>query len=268
MEAAPMQQQMMTSSQQSANNMMTAQQSANNMMNTQSANIMMAIAQDVAPLQNAVPENVIAMMKTQEEVNPLANTQQTGGAMRATAQDEVLPILPPELLVSTKERIPVVDPLGSSSNLIKLEPPQKGVTTKILYYDPSTAIINGQLYVPQVAYDENGNQVDLQSLSSSTEIYLEPPPLQEMTPPPQELRRQDLERLASPPAQDQYIIVATVAVMALLVGALSARRLRSRSFLNSCIENEALEEEVAYNVATNGDYSTFAWKGDLEKFDV
>ena len=94
-------------------------------------------------------------------------------------------------------------------------------------------------------------------------------------------------------AQDQMIIVSTVATMALLVGALSARRLRSRQLLSSCIENESLEDEVAYDAAytttssvykdgagsvfsggTYG-YDTFGptaeslrWRGDLEKFDV
>ena len=72
--------------------------------------------------------------------------------------------------------------------------------------------------------------------------------------------------------QDQSIIVSTVAVMALLVGALSARRLRSRSFLSACIENESLEDDVAYDTAyttTDHSYNTFGgWKGDLEKFDV
>ena len=77
-------------------------------------------------------------------------------------------------------------------------------------------------------------------------------------------------------SQDQTIIVATVAVMALLVGALSARRLRSKSFLSACIENESLEDDVAYDDAytttamgADSSYNTFGgWKGDLEKFDV
>ena len=88
--------------------------------------------------------------------------------------------------------------------------------------------------------------------------------------------------------------------MALLVGALSAKRLRSRqNFLNWCIENESLEDELAYDAAytttstvdgggaasgfysTGGGYDTFGgggggeryggdlrWRGDLEKFDV
>lgn len=87
-----------------------------------------------------------------------------------------------------------------------------------------------------------------------------------------------------PQAQDQLIIISTVATMALLVGALSARRLRSRHFLSSCIENESLEDELAYDTAYTttgghggGGYDTFTstgssgglpWRGDLEKFDV
>jgi hypothetical protein len=76
---------------------------------------------------------------------------------------------------------------------------------------------------------------------------------------------------------DSSIIVCTVGVMALLVGAISARRMRSRSILSMCIENESLEDDIAYDTAytvSAGDsnqYHTFnnqGWKGDLEKFDV
>lgn len=69
-------------------------------------------------------------------------------------------------------------------------------------------------------------------------------------------------------AADQSIIIGTVGVMALLIGAVSARRLRSRSILAACIENETLDEQVAYDSASS--YRTFeqGWKGDLEKFDV
>ena len=151
-----------------------------------------------------------------------------------------------------------------------------------LYYTPSAATVDGQLYLPQVVYDKDGKEIDLKALqlSSKAEVYLEPPPPAQLTQqelvdaPAQQMSRQDMENFAyEPPAQDQYIIIATVAVMALLVGALSARRLRSRNFLSSCIENESMEDEVAYDVATtNGDYSTFAgssmFRGDLEKFDV
>ena len=84
---------------------------------------------------------------------------------------------------------------------------------------------------------------------------------------------------------DSSIIICTVGVMALFVGALSARRMRShqqRSILSMCIENEQLDHDAAYDTiyttTTNPNntifgsnhYNTFAqgWKGDLEKFDV
>ena len=75
------------------------------------------------------------------------------------------------------------------------------------------------------------------------------------------------------PLADQSIIIGTVGVMALLVGAITARRLRSRNILSACIENESLEDDIAYDTAytINSDsYNTFSqgWKGDLEKFDV
>ena len=78
---------------------------------------------------------------------------------------------------------------------------------------------------------------------------------------------------------NQLIVIATVATMALFGGALVARRMRTRNFLNSCIENESLEDELAYDAANTTlgaavGYDTFSavgdmkWKGDLEKFDV
>jgi len=78
---------------------------------------------------------------------------------------------------------------------------------------------------------------------------------------------------------NQLIVIATVATMALFGGALLARRMRTRNFLNSCIENESLEDELAYDAANTTlgaavGYDTFSavgdmkWKGDLEKFDV
>mmetsp|Transcript_49152 Transcript_49152/g.96075 ORF Transcript_49152/g.96075 Transcript_49152/m.96075 type:complete len:483 (-) Transcript_49152:216-1664(-) len=77
------------------------------------------------------------------------------------------------------------------------------------------------------------------------------------------------------PVQDQMVVISTVATMALLVGALSARRMRSRQFLSSCIENESLEDELAYDTAYTtgastgyGAFTSAPWRGDLEKFDV
>lgn len=182
---------------------------------------------------------------------------------------------------------------------------------KVYFYDPSQAVYQGQLQVPRVVYDQHGNEIELASLSSANaDIYLEPPqmmaapvygtpqqdmskrrqlgssysssissttnnntdPVPQLPPPPLEMSFKTPESWGESTSQDQSIIVCTVAVMALLVGALSARRLRARSFLASCIENESLEDEVAfdnaYTISGADTYNTFGWKGDLEKFDV
>jgi hypothetical protein len=144
-------------------------------------------------------------------------------------------------------------------------------TTRILYYDPAVGT--------ETVYDADGTPILLSSLQTdTTEIYLErpPSPAGALEQEQQEQQQHPVETLeyewGESQAQDQMIIISTVATMALLVGALSARRMRSRQFLASCIENESLEDEIAYDTAytTNG-YDTFGggpWKGDLEKFDV
>ena len=158
-----------------------------------------------------------------------------------------------------------------------------------------------------MVYDAHGNAVPLQALQAA-EIYLEPPKAtstslkhaaedaaeltgevaaslltaaqpQATTVDAPALTMQTPESWGESSAQDQSIIISTVAVMALLVGALSAKRMRSRSFLSSCIENESLEDDAAYdtaythttssNTAVDNSYNTFGgWRGDLEKFDV
>ncbi|CAB9508144.1 expressed unknown protein [Seminavis robusta] len=182
-------------------------------------------------------------------------------------------------------------------------PPQSAAQPKIFYYEPNQAIVQGQLQAPTVVYDEHGNEIELASLVTGvTELFIEPPLLADLPmfgasqpingnrrmmaasnstnstlphllgPPPLEMKIKTPESWGQSTSQDQSIIVCTVAVMALLVGALSARRLRARSYLSSCIENESLEDDVAFDSAytvTGGDsYNTFGWKGDLEKFDV
>ena len=152
---------------------------------------------------------------------------------------------------------------------------EEGDKKKLVYYYDAKAATNqnGELQVPSIVYDANGNALSLNSLAGA-DIYLEPPEasLEEPSPPMQLSIPENWIAERTTTSQDQSIIVCTVAVMALLVGALSARRLRSRSFLSSCIENEALEDDVAYDTAyttTDNSYNTFGgWKGDLEKFDV
>jgi hypothetical protein len=174
----------------------------------------------------------------------------------------------------------------------------------------------GRWYLPDTVYDKDGRPMALNNLQQrAREIYLEPPPLLQMvhhnatnatiinitySHPNVVSGKIEHKRTSSTwatsaatnslknsanqswgqstvMATDQSIIVATVGVMALLVGAFSARRMRSRSILSSCIENESLEDDVAYDTAytvqhsDSNSYHTFSalgWKDDLEKFDV
>jgi hypothetical protein len=180
------------------------------------------------------------------------------------------------------------------------------VKQAVYYYDPKDTILsqNGDiLSLPKVVYDASGKAHSLSDLNQ-VPIYVQPPLLgstasessngssgsvvdlssssitfaenldMQATPAREAVQ---IPKWGSSTSQDQTIIVATVAVMALLVGALSARRLRSKSFLASCIENETLEDDMAYDSAytvtgvggADSSYNTFGgWKGDLEKFDV
>jgi hypothetical protein len=177
---------------------------------------------------------------------------------------------------------------------------------QIFYYDPAQAIqADGQLVVPSTVYDSTGRAVSTKSLGAR-EILLEPPmgvtPIRNSSGNAtitnfihpnvisDRVSKKTMTRLGSVSTMaavvsegttgggsgtlaDQSIIIGTVGVMALLVGAVTARRLRSRNILSACIENEALEDDIAYDTAytVNSDsYNTFSqgWKGDLEKFDV
>jgi hypothetical protein len=192
-------------------------------------------------------------------------------------------------------------------------------TVVYYYYDPRdvpTDPRTGQLAgnrLPPIVYDPNGNPHWLSTIRAK-EILLEAPPLgqasspavQAAAEPPADVADANLVGSAwtsaamvqagggsggsgsSGPipqwgestATDQSIIVCTVGIMALLVGAVSARRFRRQSFLSACIENEALDSQhgddaaLPYGTGGLGDgasssYRTFeGWKGDLEKFDV
>lgn len=191
------------------------------------------------------------------------------------------------------------------------EPPQ------VLFYDPDQVLHTKAGDAPPLphAFDEDGNRVDL----NGKEVHVVHPHDEELiaaaatgddesdasssttnTTKSSSSTSTKRKILSTTPAtqqgHDQMIIISTVATMALLVGALSARRLRSRQFLNFCIENESLEDELAYDAAytttstvgasgfysSGGGYDTFGggggggdryggdlrWRGDLEKFDV
>jgi hypothetical protein len=215
-----------------------------------------------------------------------------------------------QLLALSPEAIVVPDPLGSGTRPMIHQPPHMRGSTggaTLLYYDPMQTFSgeNGQVHLPSTVYDAQGNSIDLASLASQNQVQIlvEPPrqqsqplhqgvmkeeqplielPVIEQAVPEAQMAVPDIKKWGESTSQDQSIIVGTVAVMAMLVGALSARRLRSRSVLSACIENESLEDDAAYDAAYSttmpqhndigSSYNTFGggvgWKGDLEKFDV
>ena len=88
-------------------------------------------------------------------------------------------------------------------------------------------------------------------------------------------------------SQDQLIVFGTIATMALMVGMLSAKRLRNQRLLEHCMESdlEDWEEEKKDGPPENKSmsrgfgevmggkrYESFGnnlhWRGDMEKFDV
>lgn len=163
-------------------------------------------------------------------------------------------------------------------------------SVQVYYYDPAQAVHkNGEMVIPTTVYDASGKAISTKKLGAK-EILVEPPmgtPSTNATPVVGHKKESSMNRMGSVSAAaimseagsagssfaDQSILIGTVGVMALLVGAITARRLRSRNILSACIENEALEDDVAYDTAytVNSDsYNTFSqgWKGDLEKFDV
>lgn len=201
----------------------------------------------------------------------------------------------------------LLDPLGESSKQPKpeIDPPGKNHPSlpEILFYDPRDGekpkkVFNKEgkviqveldkhdvLIVPPKEYgqiDGSSSEVDSISTTNTTKSSLS----NENSPVSSTKRKASSqsssgETEAEYQAHDQMIIISTVATMAIFVGALSARKLRARQFLNSCIENEALEDEIAYDAAYTteeaGSYNTFGthyrggdlrWRGDLEKFDV
>lgn len=244
----------------------------------QSPNLVLPAAQ--AASEQSVPNLIPAPPQIPP---PLGSTSSTTNALTTESV-----VVPPPLVPATPLAQPQLE--STHSNL------RNGV--RYFYYDPhaTTKDAHGNLYLPEFVYDANGQAIHLASLSSKS-IYVAPPrtmirhnitasnsttiynythpntihtPVHEHShgePPKGMVRIQDWGTSHS---SDSSVIVGTVGVMALLVGALSARKLRSRNMLSACIENETLEDEAAYDAAHTHHYNTFqqGWKGDLEKFDV
>eukprot|EP00529_Nitzschia_sp_RCC80_P013465 CAMPEP_0113488514 /NCGR_PEP_ID=MMETSP0014_2-20120614/26055_1 /TAXON_ID=2857 /ORGANISM="Nitzschia sp." /LENGTH=590 /DNA_ID=CAMNT_0000382227 /DNA_START=188 /DNA_END=1957 /DNA_ORIENTATION=- /assembly_acc=CAM_ASM_000159 len=160
-----------------------------------------------------------------------------------TAQDGQVLQLPSVVYDQHGKAIPLAELRQSSmSTPIYVQPPAMGSAQQS---QPSA------MGTSSTSTDNNADpNVLLESATGA--LQMEAPPARGATQSPANVStfsRLRPKAWGSSTSQDQSIIVATVAVMALLVGALSARRLRSKSFLASCIENETLEDDLAYDSA-------------------
>jgi len=277
-----------TLAEQTSNELGTTEETSQGQMGTtEEAANELGTAEEAAGNQMTTSEETANELGTAEEAaeGQLTTAEETGNELGTAAESE-----------------------ASAMQLQQVKQQQQ--TTKVYYYDASASVKDGNLHIPDVVYDNNGQPVKLTDLNNGrAEIYLEPPSLTQTAESDTPVAASSSARQAEVPSlgatqqqqeneqqlafsktkkvlteaeseqrQDQMIIISTVAVMALLVGALSARRMRSRNFLSSCIENESLEDELAYDAAyttrsevASGAYDTFGpapWKGDLEKFDV
>ncbi|CAJ1945508.1 unnamed protein product [Cylindrotheca closterium] len=256
--------------------MMMSQQEAHPMQQTQEQPVMQQVQEAAQPMQLQQEQPAMQlqqeqplMQQTMQEQPVMQRGRKNKNQRPGAMHQRPLPHYPspPQQQQQQQQQIQQQQPLQVQQQ--QQQPPQ------VLYYEPSQAMANGKLEAPMTVYDLNGNPIPLQALRGA-QIFMEPPTPQQVMAPQRGISTQDIQKWGESTSQDQSIIVATVAVMALLVGAISARRMRSRNVLSSCIENEALEDDVAYDTAytTNKDnsyYNTFAsggWKGDLEKFDV
>ena len=210
---------------------------------------------------------------------------------------------------AVQQQVPAAGSSGATQDQLQAPPTKQA----IYFYDPKETKMSqtGEiLQMPALVYDNNGKAVPLEEIRHAAPIYVQAPVrgatstdtmnngltgvnaesdnllvapsargASLVSPSSREASMQMPQSWGASTSQDQTIIVATVAVMALLVGALSARRMRSKSFLSACIENESLEDDLAYDDAytttasgamgADSSYNTFGgWKGDLEKFDV
>jgi hypothetical protein len=245
---------------------------------------LMAQAPVMMAPQQGVPQQVMnppQQLQLQEQTVPFLVASQQQQLPSPPQQQVQLPQPPQQLeqLPQPPQQLEQIPP-----------PPQQQEQVRYYYYDPALTKqdASGNLILPATVYDPEGRPVPLARLQ------------QESADPPKTVFHHDsyfnnsnythlnityshpttvktgkhreaafaTPTFASQPT-DQSIIVGTVGIMALLVGALSARRLRSRGILQVCLDDEQLQDEAAYDTAyTVQNYSTFAWKGDLEKFDV
>lgn len=205
-------------------------------------------------------------------------------------------VQPPNL---TTQEQPLMDQAEESAPLMA----KSGSKTTVFYYRPSDVMRpDGQMVLPLYVYDQSGRAIPTTALVNNAQVYLEPPPqgaaedfrhghhhVHEAQIAPGKRQEEPIPLAGAAEANsasnnlaamatDQSILVGTVGIIALIVGAMSARRLRHQgSWLSVCMENETLEHDAAYDAAftvdgnndhNNSHYHTFGWKHDLEKFDV
>jgi len=261
-----------------------------------------------API-SAQSQQEFAATNTAGAVQALGTAQQQMPQANLASSDAVEQPSMTESGASQLQQIPAAQQAsGETQDQLQASPAKQAV----YFYDPKETKMSqtGEiLQMPALVYDGNGKAVPLEEIRHLAPVYVQAPVLGAtstdsansdltgvasadstlvapsargaslVSPIPKEASMKMPESWGTSTAQDQTIIVATVAVMALLVGALSARRLRSKSFLSACIENESLEDDLAYDDAytttasgamgADSSYNTFGgWKGDLEKFDV
>ncbi|KAL3776634.1 hypothetical protein HJC23_004727 [Cyclotella cryptica] len=209
----------------------------------------------------------------------------------------------------TKNQV-ILRPRPSYSSNASLSTTSNG--KQVYYYDPSSLASRGKeseptLTLPEVIYDAEGRVKKLEEIHDGgrNDVFLEVKPkavwgenwkgkessfhLNE------KLALYRNAGMGSTQSPDQMIVFGTIATMAILVGALSARRMRHKRLLEHCMEPDLEEdwedeEEEDKGAPPKGagimyrgygetpmggggrKYESFGgnlhWRGDLEKFDV
>lgn len=207
---------------------------------------------------------------------------------------------PPKTQVILRPR-----PSYRNNNSISTNIDTADASKMIYYYDPSsltaTSVNSPILTLPEIIYDANGNTKKLEEVHNGgkNEVYLEVKPKavwgdEQFNKWSQQLKSAALSNNGANERggeSDQLIVFGTIATMAILVGMLSAKRLRNKRLLEHCMEGD-LEDDwdegkkndnapisssmdrervsLLYGEPMGGkkDFGGLHWRGDLEKFDV
>jgi len=197
--------------------------------------------------------------------------------------------LPSALLGGPPQQPPLAS-LPMQQQQAQLQQQQQPPQHYYYYYKPSdtTRDANGNLVLPKMVYDTQGHAVLVETLTraaaplrgvhhfeNTTTItnftYAHPDtvetPVHGREPAKGTvLLLEDLQEVSD--LSELHVYILSAGTLALLLGAVGARRFRN---LDTCLvsQHEVDEEEIVYSAESEaGTYSTFSWKGDLEKFDV